>query len=179
VPLSLCPNRKIESEICFRLTADLPARERHYRPEEVAEAVVACASLELVDTRFDTGYRPLRQMLDSRATRLEAFADHNTTGAFVVGDARADWRGFDFAELRLVMTAGDKVLFDTVGGHALDDPFLPAVVLVNRMRHRGGLSAGQILVTGSFTGFTEVEPDTPVVADFKGFGKAEARYVSE
>jgi len=178
VPLSLCPNRRIESEICFRLTADLPARKRQYSPAECAEAMNACAGLELVDTRFDTSHRSIRQMLDQKATKLEVFADHNTTGAFVVGTERPDWQEFDFAELRLVMTAGGKVLFETVGGHAFTDPFLPAVVLVNRMRHRGGMTKGQILVTGSFTSFAEVEVGVPVVADFKGFGTAEATYVN-
>lgn len=178
VPLSLTPSLRIEPEISFRLTRDLPARAAQYAAGEVAEALVACPSLEIVDTRFDTSHRSIRQMLDDRVARFEAFADHNTTGAYIVGERRADWQGFDFAAMRVVMRTGKRVIVETVGGHAFVDPFLPCVVLANEMRHRAGLRAGEILVTGSFSGFFEVEQDEPVTAEFEGFGSAEATFVS-
>src|ERR1700737_1526948 len=85
VPLSLPSSLLIEPEITFRLTRDLPGRERLYRPEEVADAVEACASLEIVDTRFDTTNRTLQQMLDERASRVEPFPTHTTNGPFILG----------------------------------------------------------------------------------------------
>ena len=178
VPLSLAPNLKIEPEISFRLLADLPARTKPYKSAEVAEVVVACPSLEIVDTRFDTGFRTLRQMLDDRKARLEAWADHNTCGAYVVGEGRRDWQEFDFAAMRAVMRTPDRVIVETVGGHAFVDPFLPCVVLANAMRHRGGLRAGHVLVTGSFCGFYEVKANEPVTATFEGFGSATATFVA-
>lgn len=178
VPLSLTPSRRIEPEISFRLLGDLPARGRAYRAEEVAEAVVACPSLEIVDTRFDTAHRSIRQMLDERSTKIEAFADHITTGAYVVGEGRSDWQDFDFAAMRMVMRTPQRVIVETVGGHAFVDPFLPCVVLANELRHRGGMRAGQIMVTGSFSGFFEVAADEPVTAEFAGFGSAEATFVN-
>ncbi len=178
VPLSLTPYRRIEPEISFRLTADLPARAAAYRAQEVAEAVVACPSLEIVDTRFDTAHRSLRERLDDRAAKIEAFADHITTGAFVVGPGRTDWQDFDFAATRMVMRTPGRVIVETVGGHAFVDPFLPCVVLANILRHRGGLKAGEIMVTGSFSGYFEVAADEPVTAEFEGFGSAEATFVS-
>ncbi len=179
VPLSLVPSRRIEPEISFRLTRDLPARAKPYRAEEVAAAVVACPSLEMVDTRFDTGHRSIRQMLDDRASKIEAFADHITTGAFIVGQGRADWQDFDFASIRMTMRTKDRAIVETVGGHAFVDPFLPSVVLVNEIRHRGGMKKGQVLVTGSFSGFFEVGADQPVTAEFAGFGSAEGTFVSK
>jgi len=178
VPLSLTSALRIEPEISFRLTADLPARAKPYRAGEVAEVLVACPSLELIDTRFDTTKRTIRQMLDDRRGRLEAMADHNTTGAYITAEGRTDWQGFDFAAMRVVMRTPKRVLVDHVGGHAFADPFLPCVVIANTMRHRGGLRAGELLVTGSFTGFFEVAADEPVTAEFEGFGSAEATYVS-
>lgn len=179
VPLDLAPSLRIEPEISFRLKSDLPARERPYRAEEVAEAVVACASLEIIDTRFDTQSRSIRQMLDDKTMRLEAMADHNTTGAYVSSAGRADWQDFDFATMNVVMRTPRRILVETVGGHAFCDPFLPCVVLANQMRRRGGLHTGQLLVTGSFSGFFEVEADEPVSAHFEGFGSAEATFVSQ
>jgi 2-keto-4-pentenoate hydratase len=122
VPLALTPNLKIEPEISFRLLADLPARSKPYRYAEVADAVVACPSLEIVDTRFDTTHRTIRQMLDDRKTRFEARADHNTCGAYIVGEGRGDWQEFDFAAMRVTMHTPDRVLVETVGGHAFVDP---------------------------------------------------------
>ena len=178
VPLPLSPSRLIEPEISFRLKHDLPPRVAAYRAAEVAEAVVACPSLEMVDTRFDTNYRPLRQMLDVKSTRIEAFADHITTGAYIVGDGRDDWQAFDFASMPMVMRTRSRVIVESVGGHAFVDPFLPCVVLANEMRHRDGLRAGHVLVTGSFAGFFQVEPDEAVTVDFVGFGSAEATFAS-
>lgn len=179
VPLSLTPSLRIEPEISFVLKHDLPAREKAYRPDEVAEAVVAHASLEIVDTRFDTGHRTLRQMIDDRKGRIEAFADHITTGAYIIGEGRSDWQDFDFSAMRVVMRTPRRVIVEGVGGHAFVDPFLPCVVLANIMRRREGLRAGEVLVTGSFAGFYEVEPDEPVTAEFVGFGSAEATFVRD
>jgi 2-keto-4-pentenoate hydratase len=178
VPRTLAPSLRIEPEISFLLKRDLPERAVPYRAAEVADALVACPSLEIIDTRFDTGFRSIRQMIDNAKSRLEAMADHNTTGAYVTGDPREDWQQFDFAAVRVVMRTRKKVIVDTVGGHAFVDPFLPCVVLANEMRHRGGVRAGQVLVTGSFSGFFEVEPDEPVTAEFVGFGSAEATFSS-
>lgn len=178
VPLSLTPSLRIEPEVSFRLTRNLPARAAQYAASEVAEALVACPSLEIVDTRFDTSHRSIRQMLDDRSARFEAFADHNTTGAYIVGEGRADWQRFDFAAMRAVMRTRKRVIVETAGGHAFVDPFLPCVVLANEMRHRAGLRAGEILVTGSFSGFFEVGPDEPVTVEFEGFGSAEATFAS-
>ncbi len=179
VPLSLVPQRRIEPEISFRLTADLPPRDKPYPAPEVAERLVACPSLEIIDTRFVTTERSIRQMIDNPKTRLECMADHNTTGAYITGEARADWQDFDFAAMRMVMRTPSRVIAESLGGHAFSDPFLPCVVLANQMRHRGGMLAGQLLVTGSFSGFFEVNADEAVTADFEGFGSAVATFSSK
>lgn len=178
VPPSITHALLIEPEIAFRVLHDLPARQAPYLPEEVAAALVACPALELNDTRFDTNHRTIRQILDNRATVLEAHADNQTSGAFVVGAPRPDWRGFDFAAQPVVMRQGGNVLVDRVGGHALSDPFLLAVVLANMLRHGEGLKQGQVVATGSFSGFFPVRADEPVTVEFRGFGSAEATFCS-
>ncbi len=174
VPLSLTPSRRMEPEICFKLLRDLPPRAAAYTAEEVANAALACPAIEIIDTRFDTSIRSIRQMLDDKRSRLEAFADHNTCGAYVVGQGREDWRSFDFAAVRAVLRSPSRRIVESMGGHAFVDPFLPAIVLANEMRHREGMQQGQIMVTGSFTGFFEVGADEPIAAEFEGFGSAEA-----
>jgi 2-keto-4-pentenoate hydratase len=177
VPVSLSPSLFIEPEITFRLLHDLSARAQVYRAQEVADAVEACCSLECVDTRFDTSHRGIRQMLNDRSTLMEAYADHITNGAFVVGDAKKDWQGTDFGNMRVKMRSEEKAIVESVGGHAFVDPFLPVVVLANLLRQGPGLQAGQVVATGSFTGFFPVKVGQQITAEFQGFGRAQATFV--
>ena len=177
VPVSLTPSLFIEPEITFRLIADLPPRAKLYRSEEVASVVEACPSMEIVDTRFDTKHRTIRQRLNERATLVEAYADNQTNGAFVIGKGVKDWRDIDFGAVKVRMSADDKTIVETVGGHAFVDPFPPVVIMANQLRHGPGLKAGQVVATGSFSGFFPVEIGQEIVADFEGVGKAVATFV--
>jgi 2-keto-4-pentenoate hydratase len=178
VPRSVTYALLAEPEIAFRLLHDLPPRDSRYQAAEVAEAVIACPALELNDTRFDTSARSLRSILDDPGSVLSAHADHQTSGAFVVGEGQTGWETADFAEQRVVLRCGESVLIDRIGGHAFSDPFLPVVVLANARRRQGGLKAGQVVAAGSFSGFSAVQADTPVIATFDGFGSAEATFSS-
>jgi 2-keto-4-pentenoate hydratase len=143
----------------------------------VADAVEACCSLECVDTRFDTSHRTIRQMLNERSTLVEAYADHITNGAFVIGDAVKNWQAVDFGDMRVTMRSEEGTIVESVGGHAFVDPFLPVVVLANLLRNGPGLRAGQIVATGSFTGFFPVKVGQLITAEFQGFGQAQATFV--
>jgi 2-keto-4-pentenoate hydratase len=177
IPLSLTPSLCIEPEITFRLLADLPPRAKPYQPEEVASVVEACPSMEVVDTRFDTRHRSIRQRLNERATMVEAYADHITNGAFIIGKGLKDWRDIDFGVVRARMSADNKTIVETIGGHAFIDPFLPAVVMANQLRGGQGMKAGQVIATGSFSGFFPVEVGQEIVAEFEGVGKVIATFV--
>jgi 2-keto-4-pentenoate hydratase len=155
----------------------LPPRAELYTHEEVANAVEACVSMEIVDTRFDTKHKTIRQRLNERATLVEAYADNQTNGAFVIGPSVKNWRNIDFAAVKVRMSADNKTIVETVGGHAFIDPFPPVVVLANQFRNGPGLKAGQVVATGSFSGFFPVEIGQEIVADFEGLGKASATFV--
>lgn len=178
VPVAFAPSRFIEPEITFRLTRDLPPRAKLYRPDEVADAVEACPSFEIIATRFDTSQRTLRDMLNQRATMVEAYADHITSGAFVIGPPMKAWRDVDFAKMRVTMKAGDKTIVEGIGGHAFIDPFLPVVILANELRDKGGLKTGQFVATGSFSGYFPVELNQRIVAEFEHIGRVEATFVA-
>jgi 2-keto-4-pentenoate hydratase len=176
IPLSLTPSLLVEPEVTFRLTRDLPARERLYRHEEVADALEACASLEVVDTRFDTANRSIPQILRNR--RIEAYCDHIANGAFVVGEAQKHWRDLEFATMPVRVSTDANILVETIGGHPFLDPFPAAVVLVNELRRGSGLQTGQVMATGAFSGFFPVQANQPIVAEFEGVGRATAMFVS-
>ena len=64
-----------------------------------------------------------------------------------------------------------KVVGEGKGADALGDPFLALAWLANELRTREGLKAGQIVSTGTCTGFHKAEPAAKVEADFGNLGK--------
>jgi 2-keto-4-pentenoate hydratase len=171
VPRALVPSQFMECEISFRLVRDLPPRAAEYSQAEVFDALEACPAFELVDSRF----RDLKAAME-RAP-YDFYADHIANGAMVFGAFRRDWQGFDFTKARVSMRQGARTIIEKVGGHPTGNPAVPAVVLANLRRATTGLTAGTLVVTGSFTGFHPVELNEKVAGEFNGFGTMEATIV--
>ena len=153
----------VEAEVAFRFDRDLEPRERPYEYAEVAASVTAFPAIEIVDSRF-RDYRG--------APLIERIADCVSNGAFVAGAAQKRWREFDLAKLDARLEIDGEVLVRRVGGHPANDPLLPAVELVNDLRHIG-VRAGQMMTTGTYTGLNFVKPGQRARAIFEGFGSAE------
>src|SRR5207248_9278310 len=100
----------------------------------------------------------------------ERIADCMSNGAFVVGAAQERWREFELAKLDARLEIDGEVLVRGVGGHPAGDPLLPAVELVNGLRHTTGVRAGQLMTTGTYTGLNFVKPGQRAKAVFEGFG---------
>lgn len=130
------------------------------------------------DTCFDTRHRAIHQILDDRPIVFEAYADHHTSDAFVTGAPISGWRDVDFAALHAVMRQAETVLVDTVGGHALSDPFIPVVVLANVVREHDGLRKGQIIATEPYSGVFLVLADSPVQVTFDRLRSVDATFAS-
>jgi 2-keto-4-pentenoate hydratase len=54
---------------------------------------------------------------------------------------------------------------------------LALVVLANELRSGPGLKAGQVLATGSFSGYFPVEAGQVVTAEFEHIGRVQATFV--
>jgi 2-keto-4-pentenoate hydratase len=159
----------MEAEIAFRFLRAAPPRAEPYTYAEVAECVVAFPALEIVATRYrEYAGTPL----------IERIADCMSNGAFVVGVERLDWRSFDLATLAVSLQFGDRTIVARTGGHGSGDPLLPAVDLVNELRRSGGVEAGQVMTTGTYTGLNFTTPGLRVRAAFEGFGVAEVDVVA-
>jgi 2-keto-4-pentenoate hydratase len=164
IPASTVPLLGVEAEIAFRFDRALEPRERPYDYAEVAAAVTAFPAIEIVDSRFR----------DYRGTPLiERIADCVSNGAFVVGDAKSGWREFDLSKLDARLEIDGEVLVRRIGGHPANDPLLPAIELVNDLRHGSGVQVGQLMTTGTYTGLNFVKPGTRARAVFELFGIAE------
>ena len=178
VPADISPARLIEPEIMFRVDRDMPPRDRKYDTAEVMERVTAVVGFEVIGSRFrrggpdSSGEAPAT----GQGSLLGALSDHIANGCIVVGDAIPDWRDVAFEEVRLRMTDDDRELVSVVGCHPFDDPFLPVVVGVNRIRRYRGVKAGDVIVTNSSTSFFPVDAGTVIRATYDGLGEVTATF---
>ncbi len=170
IPAELSPHRLIEPEIMFRVDRDLPARDRNYEISEVMESVTAVVGFEVIGSRF-RGTVP-----EGRGSLYGSLSDHIANGCIVVGDAIPGWRDVVFEDVHLRMTEDDRELIAVIGCHPFDNPFLPVVVSVNRLRRHRGVKAGDVIVTNSSTSFFAVEAGSLIRATYDGLGEVAATF---
>ncbi len=140
--------REVESEICFRLAADLPSRGTSYTQGDVLAAVASChPGIEVLQSRY--------AQPDS-AGPLALLADFIQTGAFVVGAPIEGWRELDFDRLQVCQTVGDGPERRATGNPAGGMARLMAWLANEGAAWAGGLRAGQVVTCGSWTGRTRV-----------------------
>jgi 2-keto-4-pentenoate hydratase len=163
------PHLGVEAEIAFKFTRDLPASDAPYGREEVAEAMAALPAIEVVSSRFrDPMTRP----------PLEQLADNLINGALVPGEETREWSRLDLGRLHVTLEVNGKAVVRQQGGHAGSDPAGFAVALVNAMRDAGGVKAGQIVTTGSWTGLRFLKPGDRCSIRFEELGAAEVAFES-
>jgi 2-keto-4-pentenoate hydratase len=170
LPVDFAPDRLLEPEIMFRAERDFPARDRNYGVTEILESVTAHVAFEILAPRFHgltIGERPVYASL----------ADHISNGGVVIGDKIPDWQTVDFEDVTLRVTDDDVEVFSVVGGHPFDNPFLPIVVLVNRVRRQADIKAGDILVSASSASFFTGGIGTTIRASYEGVGDVAMTFV--
>lgn len=158
----------VESEIAFRVGRDLPPRATPYREDEVAHAIdEALVLIELVDTRLANW---------NDASALWKLADFQSNGAFVLGSGRRDWRRLDFRAQRCELWVDGAKRLERTGTHASGNPFslMPWMAMHCALRC-GGLRAGDVVTTGSWTGLEFLEPGAEALVRFPGIGEARVR----
>ena len=155
----------IEVEIAFRLGRDLPPRAAPYGEEEIAAAVSeALVAIEVCDTRLANW---------KAASPLWRLADFQLNAALVVGSGTENWRAIDFTRQRAELWIDGALSLEATGAHPYGNPIrlLPWLAAHN-MGRCGGLHAGNIITTGTWTGMQFVTPGAAVIARFPGIGEA-------
>ena len=160
----------VEAEFAFKLARDLPPRAAPYAREEVAAAVGAVAgAIEVVGTRFAGGL--------AGKGRLLTTADGGVNIAFVAGRWVTDWRALDLPAHRVAMQVNGKTMGEGIGARALGDPMNVLLWLVNQQSRLGrGLSAGEMVSTGTCTGVDVIHPGDRAIADFGTLGAVEIAF---
>jgi 2-keto-4-pentenoate hydratase len=177
IPDAVAPGYLIEPEIMFRIDRDLPARDRNYGVSEVMDSVTAVVGFEVIGSRFRAAGTSGDPATLGVGSLYGSFSDHIANGAIVVGDAVPEWRDVAFEDVRLHLTEDDRELISVVGCHPFDNPVLPVIVGVNRLRRDCGVKTGDIIVTNSSTSFFAVRPGAVVRAVYEGLGEVQATFM--
>jgi 2-keto-4-pentenoate hydratase len=159
----------IEAEIAFRIGKAVEPRTAPLGVDAVFAHVASVhTAIEIVDTRLQDW---------RNADRLWALADNQTNGAFAYDPAGLPWRDTDYTHAQVRLEVNGKVLVEQAGGNTGGDPRALLVWLVNHCAtRRGGLAAGTIVTTGSYTGMIFIEPRAEVRATFAGLGTCQVRF---
>ncbi|MGH8809794.1 MAG: 2-keto-4-pentenoate hydratase, partial [Noviherbaspirillum sp.] len=111
---------------------------------------------------------------------LSLLADALSNGAFVYGAGKTEGFQIDQSRQEVHLYFDDRQVANTVGGNPAQDILRLLTWLANHTAARcGGLRAGQMVTTGSCTGLLFADPQTEVLASFRGLGHAGMRFCDE
>ena len=152
--------REVESEICFRLRADLPPRPTPYSRAELLDAVDTChPGIEVLQSRYAD---------PDAASALANLADLIQHGAYAAGAPIDGWRDIDFAALSVTQSINGATTRQATGNPAGDMVRLMLWLANEGAVWAGGLRAGQFITCGSWTGKTAAPAGAAVTASFEG-----------
>lgn len=156
----------VEAEIALVMKASLPTEG--VTPEMVLDATdYVAASLEIVDTRFDT----------QKITIVDTVADNASSALFVLGQDRIDPRSIDLAAVLCELSCNGAKLSEGFGAAVLGSPLVSVAWLANRLGSFGvALEAGDVVLPGSLVPFAPIKAGDTFVAQFSGIGSVTARF---
>jgi 2-keto-4-pentenoate hydratase len=157
---------KIETEICFRLGADL--RGPDLTVDEVLEATDAvCASFEICDARIR----------DWKCPYPDFFADNGFSARIVLSGTWKPVRDVDLLNETVVLTQDGTAIADGKGEMALGHPAKAVAWLAGKLSERGRhLSAGMLVMTGTLTPILPVVAGSKYVGAFSSLGIVETTF---
>ncbi len=163
---------RIEAEIAFVMKSDLAGADVS-RGDVIGATHYVCAALEILDTRV------LRADPQTGQPRVivDTVADNAANAGIVVGHKQ---HALEVHDLRWVgaIVKRDGVVEETgLGAGVLDDPITGIVWLVQRLAQYGqGLSAEDIVLSGSFIRPLEAPTGSVFEADFGHFGRVDLAF---
>jgi 2-keto-4-pentenoate hydratase len=163
--------RGVECEISFRFAKPLLPRLEPYSGEEVLAAIGTCqAAIEIVSSRFID-----HMVMDP----LSITADLGAHDGLVVGAPVTTWTPAMFATLGIIMVLDGAEHKRAVGSNPGGTDLVRLMVgLANSdvVRAAGGIKAGQVATTGSWSGIDFLEAGGQVAARFANFPEVDVRF---
>jgi 2-keto-4-pentenoate hydratase len=162
--------RGLEGEFAFRLKTALPPRKRAYDFAEVSAAIATMhPAIEVIESRYTDWLRVGVPSL---------VADQGANGALILGAAVPRWRSIKLETQPVRMLVNGREVGAGIGADCLGHPVKALTWLANVMRARNGIAAGQIVSTGTCTGFHRANPGDRAVADFGRLGRVEVGFTN-
>jgi 2-keto-4-pentenoate hydratase len=170
LPASGFGMRGIEGEFAFVLEKPLRPRKKPYTPAEVKAAIGAVVPvIEVVVSRFKDWHK---------VNTASLVADLGCNGALIVGKPITAWRRLDLVGQRVKVLANGKVVGEGRGADVLGDPLVAATWLVNFQRERQGLAIGEVISTGTCSGFYLAKENDKIEARFGKLGTVKLTFAS-
>jgi 2-keto-4-pentenoate hydratase len=160
----------IEFEIAVHIAEDLPAADRPFSRERVAQAVGAVMpALEIADDR-NADYGELARH------PLELIADNCWNEGAVLGAPVTEWQHLDLAAVRGVATINGRKVGEGRGADVMGHPLDAVAWLADHLASdRRGLLRDEIVITGSIVTTKTVAPGDLVCFDLAELGLVELR----
>jgi len=161
----------IEPEVAFVLGRDLGPRAVAYTETEIRSAISETRLvLELLRGRY----------ADQESVSFpEKLADGMTNQGLFVGPIITGGLDHELESLPITIDTGDRPPVAVNGRHPSGHPLAPLCWLANFLAYRGeGLTAGQIVTTGSYCGVLEAPVGAPFRITFDGLGAMSVQFVS-
>jgi 2-keto-4-pentenoate hydratase len=166
---------KIEPEIAFKFAHDLPSRKEAYTDEEITAALgSAHLALELIQNRY---------VPSEEVTYYEHLADCLFNQGVFVGPEITLSQAFSASEINFTLAQSTALLAVPSaveimpGKHPHLFPQRPLFWLVNFLSRRGiDIKAGQVVITGSYAGVLEVQPNVEFSLVYGDLGRIIATF---
>jgi 2-keto-4-pentenoate hydratase len=162
-------NLSVESEMAFRLKADLPDINRPHDRDSVTKAISGCmAAVEIIDDR-GADY----SKFGPGAPLYCCVADLGWNRGCVLGSETKNWQDLDIANLKAVMEINGEIVGEGHGRDALGHPLTSLAWVANHQITRGRpLSAGDVVMTGSVVKTRLLKPGDVMRTVFETLGEA-------
>lgn len=163
---------RIEAEIAFVLKDSLGG-ETISRADVLAATDYVAPSIEILDTRI------LRQDPATGQSRriFDTISDNAANAGVVLGSARHSPDEVDLRWTGAIVSRNGDVEETGLGAGVLNDPVESVVWLARRMATYGQqMTAGQVILSGSFIRPVECPPGTEITADFGPFGHVDLQF---
>ncbi|MEC5408251.1 fumarylacetoacetate hydrolase family protein [Paraburkholderia sp. MPAMCS5] len=166
IPLSQFIAPRAEGEIAFLLAKDLSGPGLTAQDVlDATEWVMPC--FEIVDSRIR----------DWKIRIQDTVADNASSGAFVIGEGRADPRTLDLAAVTMRFSRNGKTIGTGQGSAALGHPLNAVVWLANQLGEFGmPLRAGEVILSGALSAMVPARAGDHMRVEFDGLGHADVAF---
>jgi 2-oxo-hept-3-ene-1,7-dioate hydratase len=163
---------RVEAEIAFVMQRPL-AGPKVTAADVMAATEYVVPSLEILDTRI------LRVDPETKKSRtiFDTISDNAANAGIVLGRQRHRPDAFDLRWAGAIVSRDGEVEETGLGAGVLNDPALGIAWLANRLAQYGqSISAGDVVLSGSFVRPVEAPPGSLIEADFGPFGHVSCRF---